>query len=123
MISSVPYVPPDTMKNVAATSGQSVNLAMDFLAVGNARDGYWVGEIKNSICTLVLLNDPRSRAAVKRVRSRRIQESFLHAREKCVRTKLFLSFAPLPLVRFAPPRSGAVHFPSPSPNCSSVCPC
>src|SRR5712692_7839621 len=69
--------------------------------------------IKNSILTLVLLNDPRSRAAAKRVRSRRIQESFLHAREKCVRTKLFFCVSPLvlscdslPLVQVHPfPRS------------------
>jgi hypothetical protein len=43
MISSVPYVPPETMKNVAATSGQSVSLAALFLAVGIAREGSWVG--------------------------------------------------------------------------------
>src|SRR6266849_5496722 len=43
MISSVPYVPPDTMKNVAATSGQSVSLAILFLAVGIAREGSWAG--------------------------------------------------------------------------------
>src|SRR5438046_422470 len=30
-MSSVPYAPPDTMKNVAATSGQSVSLATGFL--------------------------------------------------------------------------------------------
>src|SRR5713101_565872 len=64
--------------------------------------------IQNSICTLALLNDPRSRAAVKRVRSRRIQESFLHASEKCVRTKLFcvsplaLSYDLLPLLQVLP---------------------
>jgi hypothetical protein len=28
----VPYVPPDTMKNVAATSGQSVSFAILFFA-------------------------------------------------------------------------------------------
>ena len=43
MISSVPYVPPDTMKNVAATSGQSVSLATLFLVVGMAWEGSWVG--------------------------------------------------------------------------------
>ena len=46
MISSVPYVPPDTMKNVAATSGQSVSLAMDFFAVGIVREGYRAGSDK-----------------------------------------------------------------------------
>src|SRR5258708_30973661 len=43
MISSVPYVPPDTMKKVAATSGQSVSLAALFFAVGIAREGSWAG--------------------------------------------------------------------------------
>src|SRR5260370_42332553 len=43
MISSVPYVPPDTMKKVAATSGQSVSLAALFLGVGMAREGSWAG--------------------------------------------------------------------------------
>src|SRR5580693_966559 len=31
------------MKNVAATSGQSVSLPMFFLAVGIVREGYWAG--------------------------------------------------------------------------------
>jgi hypothetical protein len=31
------------MKNVAATSGQSVSLATFFLVVGMAREGSWVG--------------------------------------------------------------------------------
>jgi len=39
MISSVPYVPPDTIKKVAATSGHSVSFAMDFLVVGITREG------------------------------------------------------------------------------------
>src|SRR5260370_38675976 len=43
MISSVPYVPRDTMKNVAATRGQSVSLATFFLTVGITREGSWVG--------------------------------------------------------------------------------
>ena len=43
MISSVPYVPPDTMKNVAATSGQSVSLATLLFAVGIALEGYRAG--------------------------------------------------------------------------------
>src|SRR6266478_4135586 len=46
MISSVPYVPPDTMKNVAATSGQSVSFAALFLVVGMTREGSWVGSDK-----------------------------------------------------------------------------
>src|SRR5882762_1942457 len=43
MISSVPYVPPDTMKKVAATSGQSVSLATLFFAVEMVREGSWAG--------------------------------------------------------------------------------
>src|SRR6266849_10318448 len=43
MISSVPYVPPDTMKNVAATSGQSVSFAILFFAVEIVRVGMWAG--------------------------------------------------------------------------------
>src|ERR1041385_7996479 len=43
MISSVPYVPPDTMKKVAATSGQSVNFATLFLVMETAREGNCAG--------------------------------------------------------------------------------
>jgi len=42
----VPYVPPDTMKNVAATSGQSVNFAALFFAMGSAWEGIWAGSDK-----------------------------------------------------------------------------
>src|SRR5260370_8223950 len=42
-ICSVPYVPPDTMKNVAATRGQSVSLAILFFAWGIAGEGSWAG--------------------------------------------------------------------------------
>ncbi len=49
MISSVPYVPPETIKKVAATSGQSVNLAEFFLAAEMTREGKVAG-------TDVLLN-------------------------------------------------------------------
>src|SRR5277367_2154936 len=45
MMSSVPYVPPDTMKNVAATSGQSVSFAFLFVEV-TARAGNWAGRDK-----------------------------------------------------------------------------
>src|SRR5713101_2931219 len=38
MISSVPYVPPDTIKNVATMSGQSVSFAVLFFARGIARE-------------------------------------------------------------------------------------
>jgi len=42
----VPYVPPDTMKNVAATSGQSVSLVTLFFVLGIAWEGSWVGRDK-----------------------------------------------------------------------------
>src|SRR5215831_16626240 len=42
MISSVPYVPPDTIKNVAATRGQSVSL-IDLFVVETARVGNCAG--------------------------------------------------------------------------------
>src|SRR5271168_4524083 len=45
MMSSVPYVPPDTIKNVAATSGQSVSFAFLFVKV-TARAGNWAGRDK-----------------------------------------------------------------------------
>src|SRR5881296_713957 len=46
MISSVPYVPPDTMKKVAATSGQRVSLATLFFAVRIAREAGVAGSDK-----------------------------------------------------------------------------
>src|SRR5258706_13268970 len=46
IISSVPYVPPDTIKNVAATSDQSVSLAAGFFLVGIARAGSRGGSVK-----------------------------------------------------------------------------
>src|SRR6266568_3536403 len=46
MTSSVPYVPPDTMKKVAATSGQRVSLATLFFAVGIARGAEAAGSDK-----------------------------------------------------------------------------
>jgi hypothetical protein len=35
----VPYVPPDTIKNVAATNGHSVNFAVLLFAGGNPWEG------------------------------------------------------------------------------------
>src|SRR5712692_12037284 len=65
MISSVPYVPPDTMKKVAATSGQRVSLATLFFAVGIAREAEVAGSDKelNSYsrppwATLALVAEP-----------------------------------------------------------------
>src|SRR5215470_6625671 len=42
-MSSVPYVPPDTMKKVAATRGHNVSFAAFCFAVGIARAGSWAG--------------------------------------------------------------------------------
>src|SRR6202044_4216510 len=55
MMSSVPYVPPDTMKNVAATSGHSVSFAFLFVEV-TARAGNWAGRAK----VLTFLSRPPS---------------------------------------------------------------
>src|SRR5271170_6566152 len=41
--SSVPYVPPETMKNVAATSGHSVILATLVFVLEIVREGSWAG--------------------------------------------------------------------------------
>jgi hypothetical protein len=45
-ISSVPYVPPDTMKNVAATSGHSVSFAALFFALVIAGEAIRAGRDK-----------------------------------------------------------------------------
>src|SRR5579859_2097157 len=42
-MSSVPYVPPEIMKNVAATSGQNPILAALLLVAGRTFDGTWTG--------------------------------------------------------------------------------
>jgi hypothetical protein len=39
-------VPPDTMKNVAATSGQRVSLATLFFVLEMVREGSWAGRGK-----------------------------------------------------------------------------
>ena len=44
-MSSVPYVPPDTMKNVAATRGQTVNFATFFFVEEIARERNWAGRV------------------------------------------------------------------------------
>ena len=62
MISSVPYVPPDTMKNVAATSGQSVSFAILFFAVEIA----WVGMGAGSDNELNFYSRPPQRTSLSR---------------------------------------------------------
>src|SRR5258708_3149633 len=54
------------MKNVAATSGQSVSLATLFFTLGITREGSGWELILNSIFTLVLLRETRSRRCVDR---------------------------------------------------------
>src|ERR1700683_1163357 len=64
MMSSVPYVPPDTMKKVAATSGQSVSLAVR-LVWGIARVGNWAG--RDTVLNLLSrppYSDPRALSSV-----------------------------------------------------------
>src|SRR6266576_1307872 len=61
MISSVPYVPPDTMKKVAATRGQSVNFTTLFLVMETSREGNCAGTDIELNFTLVLLRETRSR--------------------------------------------------------------
>jgi hypothetical protein len=43
MIASVPYVPPDTIKKVAATSGHSVSFATLFCAMEIVGEGIFAG--------------------------------------------------------------------------------
>src|SRR5260370_29991799 len=119
MISSVPYVPPDTMKNVAATSGQSVSFAALFFAVGIAREGGWVGSDKelnfysrspgrNSLAPL-RSTALQSHSKLKRVRIRRIQESPLHATKKCAPARIF-SVSPIVLSYYPSVQCrGALH--------------
>src|SRR5215813_9344067 len=82
-MSSVPYVPPDTMKKVAATSGHNVSFALVCCAVGIARAGSWAG---NEIVLNSYSRPPQTKlaliAAEKPVRIRRIQDLHLHASRK-----------------------------------------
>src|SRR5713101_6115088 len=105
------------MKKVAATSGHSVNLAMDFLAVGNAREGYWAGSDKE----LNLYSRPPQRSSLARCGEASSQSQNTRVLSACKRkmrsNETFLRLAPRPLVRFAPPPSGAAHSPVPRPTC------
>jgi hypothetical protein len=84
-------VPPETIKNVAATSGQRVSFATLFLEMGIADAGYCAGSDKELNLYRRPPSDTHSRAAVKRVRNRRIQESSLHATEICVVSTIFFA--------------------------------
>src|ERR1700732_4193735 len=92
MMSSVPYVPPDTMKKVAATSGQSVSLAVR-LVWGIARVGNWAGRDTVLNC---LSRPPYQRSSLSHWRVwsefafRRIRIFFRDAREIRICTKYFL---------------------------------
>jgi hypothetical protein len=78
------------MKNVAATSGQSVSFATRFFGMEIACVGYCVGRDKELNFYYRPPSDTHSRAAGKRVRNRRIQESPLHARKICMAENYFL---------------------------------
>src|SRR5712692_5219421 len=93
------------MKNVAATSGQRVSLGAVLLAAGRVREGGWTGgdtelnfccrppeAISARAATPAPLKMDRFAAAtgMERVRMRRIQESFPHARRKCRETRILL---------------------------------
>src|SRR4051812_24628436 len=87
MISSVPYVPPETIKNVAATKGQSVSLATFFFAGEIARAGNWAG--KDNVLNFYSRSSLSERSVIfpEQLRSRRIQGWRQHARKKCIRTQ------------------------------------
>src|SRR5271156_161865 len=91
MMSSVPYVPPDTIKNVAATSGHSVSFAFLFVEV-TARAGNWAGRDK----VLNFLSRPPS--AILALSQLKMPGASLHyaeygystsMQEKCAKTQRF----------------------------------
>src|SRR5712692_1852983 len=88
------------MKNVAATSGHSVNLAMDFLAVGNTRDGYWAGSDKE----LNSYSRPPQRSSLSRCGETSSQSQNTRVLPACKRkmrsNETFLSLVARPHVRF-----------------------
>src|ERR1700732_1793771 len=96
MMSSVPYVPPETMKKVAATSGQSVSLAVR--RVGEiARVGNWAGrETVLNLLSRPPYSDPRALSCVFGASSHcaeygysRAMQAKYASRQKYFRAKLF----------------------------------
>src|ERR1700728_2663036 len=91
MMSSVPYVPPDTRTKVSATSGQSVSLAVR-LVWGIARVGNWAG--RDTVLNL-LSRPPSQRPSLSHWRVwsefafRRIRIFFGDAREIRTLSKFF----------------------------------
>src|SRR5271169_3081794 len=91
MMSSVPYVPPDTMKNVAATSGQSVSFAFLFVEV-TARAGNWAGRDKvlnflsRPPSPILAFSQPHAWSAFE---SCRIRIFSFDARKMCMEPKIF----------------------------------
>src|SRR5215469_12341181 len=85
IMSSVPYVPPDTMKNVAATRGQTVSFATFFLGEEIAREGNWAGReivlnfLSRPPSAILALSLPRE---VERVRLLQLKDTKFHARCK-----------------------------------------
>ena len=88
-MSSVPYVPPDTMKNVAATSGQRVSFAVRL--VGEiARVGNWAGRdivlnlLSRPPCQRPSRSSPEHSARVRRTQNTGIRgrcKRYLHSSE------------------------------------------
>src|SRR5579859_2450500 len=93
MISSVPYVPPDTMKKVAATRGQSVSFATLFLVIGMA----WEGNCAGTDIELNSYSRPPKRSSLSRcgeassqVKNTRVVSSSkrkMHARQNFLRSE------------------------------------
>src|SRR2546430_8372972 len=130
MISSVPYVPPDAIKKVAATRGQSVSFATLFLVMGIAREGNCAGtdmELNSYSC-------PPERSSLSRCgeASPQVQNTIVFPACKrkmhfefnffCFNTKAFAACA---LCGHTPPKScapcwDAVSKDRPRPGCSSM---
>src|SRR5467141_1594491 len=104
-ICSVPYVPPDTMKNVAATSGQRVNLAILFLVVEIVLAGSWAGRDKELNFCSRPPNDPRSRChGEASSHSEEYKSRPCMQQENAFRTKIFSLPLTIPLRRSLPGR-------------------
>src|SRR5437762_9552812 len=92
MISSVPYVPPETIKNVAATKGQSVSLATFFFAGEIARAGNWAGKdnvlnfYSRSSLSERSVTFPRAASQSQNTRLATACKKKMHPHTKCLRS-------------------------------------
>src|SRR5271165_5644754 len=78
------------MKNVAATSGQSVNLATLFFAEGMTWEGMLAGsDIVLNFFLSSSSGDSRSQFFRSKLAFRRIQALYSHARKKCISVHIF----------------------------------